>query len=126
MAGRSANLLQPAPRLLGPARSAEYADRHAEDAVAGGAGRDELVLFPERAVDLAPVLGDVGETVPAVAGGPAVVRGVRRARGVLEARAGLPGAVAAQEVVEDLRPRPGVVGSVPAELLGVEEPAPDT
>src|SRR5262249_18019821 len=88
------------------------------------AGGDGPVLLPERAIDRAARLTGGGQTVAPVPGGPAVVRGVGGARGVVEALSSLAHPVADEGVEEDLRSRPGVVGGVPAEAVGIEEPAP--
>src|SRR5581483_6675886 len=77
--------------------------REAQHAVPGLAGADELVLLPERPVDGLQRLGHAGRPVPAVPRRAAVVRGVRRACRVLEAWAPLAGAVADEQLPEDLR-----------------------
>src|SRR6266849_1520926 len=93
--------------------------------LAGGAGGHGLVFFPEGTVD-GPAAGRRGGgPVAAVAGGAALVRGIRGSRGVLEPLSRLPGAIADEEVLEDLGAGARVVGGVPPELRGAEEPAPD-
>src|SRR5204862_313188 len=88
------------------------------------AGRPRLILLPEGAIDRALRARDPGEPVASVSAGPAVIRRVGRAGGILQTPARLARAVARQELGQDLGARPGVVGDVPLELGEIEEPPP--
>jgi len=63
--------------------------------------------------------------VPAIRVRPAVVRGVRCARRILEAAVCFPYTVALQELRQYLGAGPGVVANVPLELLEIEETSPN-
>src|SRR5262249_28311727 len=100
-------------------------DSETEDVRARAARRHRLVLLPERLVDVALRPRHAREPVAPVRARAAVVRGVRGPGRVRRLGVPLAHAVAHQQLGEDLGARAAVVDDVPAELLVIEEAAPD-